>query len=180
MGDYVLESNPALGRLIERLGAEGKRPRPEESASSQYARRFQRRGRSKTPKRARENATTAGAQKRSEVASFVKPTSIVEDDLCVIHEDLQAADEIVLVDSDEEPAAFAEQRGDGESLFVGDEANEVLDIYGHADLDECGESAWGDAEAFDQMGTLLEEDEGGDWIFDAFKAWMLEVEEAIA
>ena len=30
------------------------------------------------------------------------------------------------------------------------------------------------------MGTLLEEDEGGDWIFDAFKAWMLEVEEAIA
>jgi hypothetical protein len=53
-----------------------------------------------------------------------------------------------------------------------------------------------DLEAFDEMGMLLEadqEDDGvsvqtvsgvddaaGDWIFDAFKAWMLEVDQAVA
>lgn len=201
MGDYVLESNPALGRLIERLGAQGKRPEPEESSSFHDSRRFQRRGRSKAPKRTRENPTTVDAQKRAEVARFVEPTSIVEelvveDDLWVIHEDPQGADEIVLIDFDEEPAVFAEELGDGESLVEGDEADEILDVYGHADLDECGESAYEDTGAFDQMDMLLEkdqdddgvsvrtvsavEDAAGDWIFDAFKAWMLEVDEAVA
>jgi hypothetical protein len=167
MGDYVLESNPALGRLIERLGAEGKRPGPEKSSSLHDSKRFQRRGRSKIPKRTRENLTTLDTQTRAEVASLVEPTSlveelVVEDDLEAIHEDPQAADEIVLIDFDEEPAVFADE----------------------------------DLEAFDEMGMLLEadqEDDGvsvqtvsgvddaaGDWIFDAFKAWMLEVDQAVA
>ena len=138
---------------------------------------------------------------RAEVARFVGPTSIVEelvveDDLWAIHEDPQAADEIVLVDFDEEPAVFAEELGDGENSIEGDEADEVLDVYGRADLDEFGEPAYEDADAFDEMDMLLEvdqdeegvslqtvsavEDAAGDWIFDAFKAWMLEVDEAVA
>jgi hypothetical protein len=202
MGDYVLESNPALGRLIERLGAQGKRPAPEESPSSRDSRRFQRRGRSKIPKRSRENPTTVGARKRAEATSLAEPTSIgeelvVEDDLWVIHEDPQSADEMVLVDFDEEPADFAEELGgDGESTMEGDEADEILDVYGCADLDEFGESAYENAGDLDEMGVLLEEDQddnpvsvqtisavedaAGDWIFDAFKAWMLEVAEAVA
>ena len=201
MGDYVVESNPALGRLIERLGAQGKRRGPEESASFHDSRRFQQRGRSKTPKRTRENPTTVRAPKRAEVARFVGPTSIVEelvveDDLRAIYEDPEAAEEIVLVDFDEEPAVFAEELGDGENFIKGDEADEVLDVYGRADLDEFGESAYEDADAFDEMDMLLEldqdeegvslqtvsavEDAAGDWIFDAFKAWMLEVDEAVA
>ncbi len=201
MGDYVLESNPALGRLIERLGAEGKRPGPEESSSFHDSRRFPRRGRSKIPKRTRENPTTVGAQKRAEVASFVEPTStveelVVEDDLWAIHEDPLAADEIVLVDFDEEPAVFAEELGDGEDLMEGDEADEILDVYGRTDLDDFGESAYEDGEAFEEMDMLPEqdpdddgvsvqtvsavEDAAGDWIFDAFKAWMLEVDESVA
>jgi hypothetical protein len=202
MGDYVLESNPALERLIERLGAQGKGPAPEESSRLQDSRRFQRRGRSKIPKRIRENPTTAGVQKRAEVASLVEPTSIVEDlvvedELWVIHEDPQAADEMVLVDFDEEPAVFAEEFGsDGEGITEGDEADEVLDVYGPADLDEFGESGYENAGALDETDVLLEEDQddnavsvetigavedvAGDWIFDAFKAWMLEVAEAVA
>jgi hypothetical protein len=201
MGDYVLESNPALGRLIERLGAEGKRPEPEESPRFLDSKRFHRRGRSRTPKRTRENPTTVGTQTRAEVASLVEPTSIVdglvvEDDLWAIHEDPQAADEIVLVDFDEEPAVFAEELGDAEYPVEGDEADEVLDVYGRAGLDEFGEPAYEDADAFDEMAILLEEDQdddgvsvrtvsavedaAGDWIFDAFKAWMLEVDAAVA
>jgi hypothetical protein len=202
MGDYVLESNPALERLIERLGAQGKRPAPEESSSWQDSRRFQRRGRSKIPKRIRENPATVGVQKRAEVASLAEPTSmveelLVEDDLWVIHEDPQAADEMVLVDFDEEPAVFAEElAGDDEGSMDGDEADEVLDVYGPADLDEFGDSAYEDAGALDETDVLLEEDQddnavsvqtigavedaAGDWIFDAFKAWMLEVAEAVA
>ena len=201
MGDYVLESNPALERLIERLGAE-KGPAPEESSRLQDSRRFQRRGRSKIPKRSRENPTTVGAQKRAKVASLAEPPSIVEelvveDDLWVIHEDPQAADEMVLVDFDEEPAVFAEELGDdGEIIMEGDEADEVLDVYGPTDLDEFGDSAYEDAGALDETDVLLEEDKddngasvqtigagedaAGDWIFDAFKAWMLEVAEAVA
>lgn len=195
MGDYVLESNPALERLIERLGAQGKRPGPEESSRFHGARRFQRRGRSKTPQRTVEIPRTGGARTRTEIASFVETTSIVEelvveDDAWVIHEDPQ------LVDFDEEPAVFAEERGDGESLLECDEADEVLDVYGRAYLDECGGSGCEDAAAFDQMDLLPEEDEkdGGvsgrtngavedaadDWIFDAFRAWILEVDEAVA
>jgi hypothetical protein len=202
MGDYVLESNPALGRLIERLGAEGKRPAPEESSSLQDSRRFQRRGRSKVPKRIRENPANVGPQKRAEVESLLEPSSmaeelVVEDDFWVIHEDPQAADEMVLVDFDEEPAVFAEElEGDGEGTMDGDEADEVLDVYGRADLDEFEGSAFEDAAALDEMDVLLEEnqddnrvsdqtssaveDAAGDWIFDAFKAWMLEVAEAVA
>jgi hypothetical protein len=202
MGDYVLESNPALERLIERLGAQGKRPAPEESSSWQDSRPFQRRGRSKIPKRIRENQATVGVQKRAAVASLVEPTSmveelVVEDDLWVIHEDPQAADEMVLVDFDEEPAVFAEELGDdGEIIMEGDEADEVLDVYGPTDLDEFGDSAYEDAGALDETDVLLEEDKddngasvqtigagedaAGDWIFDAFKAWMLEVAEAVA
>ncbi|HEY1445514.1 MAG TPA: hypothetical protein VGF51_11510 [Acidimicrobiales bacterium] len=201
MGDYVLESNPALGRLIERLGAEGKRPGPEKSSSLHDSKRFQRRGRSKIPKRTRENLTTLDTQTRAEVASLVEPTSlveelVVEDDLEAIHEDPQAADEIVLIDFDEEPAVFAEDPGDAECRLESDEADEILDVYGRTDLDDIGESADEDLEAFDEMGMLLEadqEDDGvsvqtvsgvddaaGDWIFDAFKAWMLEVDQAVA
>jgi hypothetical protein len=122
---------------------------------------------------------------------------VVEDDLWVIHEDPQAADEMVLVDFDEEPAVFAEElEGDGEGSMDGDEADEVLDVYGHADLDEFGDSAYEDAGALDKTDVLLEEDQddnavsvqtigavedaASDWIFDAFKAWMLEVAEAVA
>jgi hypothetical protein len=202
MGDYVLESNPALERLIERLGAKGKRPAPQESSSLQDSRRFQRRGRSKVPKRIRENPANVGPQKQAEVASLAEPTStaeelVVEDDLWVIHEDPQAADEMVLVDFDEEPAVFAEElEGDGESITEGEDADEVLDVYGPADLDEFEESAFEDAGALDETHVLLEEDQddnavsvqtigavedaAGDWIFDAFKAWMLEVAEAVA
>jgi hypothetical protein len=201
MGDYVLESNPALERLIERLGAE-KGPAPEESSRLQDSRRFQRRGRSKVPKRIRENPANVGPQKWAEVASLAGPTSmaeelVVEDDLWVIHEDPQAADEMVLVDFDEEPAVFAEElEGDGKGSMDGDEADEVLDVYGHADLDEFGDSAYEDAGALDKTDVLLEEDQddnavsvqtigavedaASDWIFDAFKAWMLEVAEAVA
>lgn len=197
MGDYVLENNPALERLIERLGAEG----PAESSGSDDSRRFQRRGRSKVPKRNRENPTAAGAQNHADVASFVEPTSsveelVVEDGLWATHEDPEADDEIVLVDFHEEPAEFADELGNGEFLVEGDEADELLDVYGRADLDEFGASAYEDAEAFDEMNMLLEEEHGndadsvqtvsavedaaGDWIFDAFKAWMVEADKAVA
>ena len=202
MGDYVLESNPALERLIERLGAPGKRPGFEEGSSSRDSRLFQRRGGSKISKRLREGQATVGVQKRPGVARFAEPASVaedlvVEDDLWAIHEDLQAVDEMVLIDFDEEPAVFAEEIGDdGEDFEEGEEADEVLDIFERADLDEFEESAYEDAEPLDEIDLPAEEDRdddgtsgetvstvenaAGDWIFDAFKAWMLEVEEAVA
>lgn len=199
MGDYVLDSNPALGRLIERLGAEGNDP-GQESASHHDSWRFQRRGRSKTPKRTRESPTTVGAQKRAELTCFAEPTSmmdelVAEDDLWAIHEDSQG-DEIILLDFDEEPAVFAEDLDDGEIIVEGDEADEILDVYGPADQDEFEEFAHESAATSDEMDILLDEDldddgvsvqavsavedAAGDWIFDAFKAWMLEVDTSVA
>ena len=200
MSDYVLENNPALERLIERLGAEGTGP-GEERSTLHASRRSQRRGRSKLPKRTSENPTTVGAQERAEFTRFAEPTSTAEelvphDDPWVIHEDSQAGDEIVLLDFDEEPAVFAEDLGDGEIIVETDEFDEVLDVYGYADPDEFGESAHDDDVTSDEMDVLLDEDPdddgvsvqtvsavedtAGDWIFDAFKAWMVEVDKAVA
>jgi hypothetical protein len=71
MGDYVLESNPALERLMARLRAQGEPPPAEESSSSNgYAQRSRRGRRSKVcaadhPEDFRGDPTTAGANDRS-------------------------------------------------------------------------------------------------------------------
>ena len=146
---------------------------------------------------------TVGGKKPAKGASVAEPTDlvdelVVEDDLWAMHEDPQAADEMVLVDFDEEPEVFAEEFvDDGDDTFACDEADEILDVYGRADLGEYGESAYENAEAFDEIGVILEEaqdvdiddemsvqsigavdNEEGDWIIDAFKAWMLKAAEA--
>jgi hypothetical protein len=158
MGDYVLESNPALERLIERQAAQGRPPAHEQSSRSHDSTRNRRRMRTKLSKRIREDPMTVGGKKPAEGASVAEPTDLVdelvaEDDLWAMHEDPQAADELVLVDFDEEPEVFAEEFvDDGDDTFACDEADEILDVYGRADLGEYGESAYENAEAFDEIG----------------------------
>jgi hypothetical protein len=113
-----------------------------------------------------------------------KPTRLadalaVEDDLWALRED-SGADEMVLVGFDEEPAIFAEEIGDVD-VVKADDADEILDVYGRADLDEYGEPADEDAESFDERSVQAisaVQNEESDWIIDAFKAWMLEAVEA--
>jgi hypothetical protein len=186
MGDYVLESNPALGRLIERLATQSRPPAREQRSSLFDSTRYRRRNRAKVSKRVREDpmivvekkpAKNPRAQKTADPADWLA----VEDDLWAIHED-SGADDMVLVDFDEEPAVFVEEIGDdGDDAFEGDEADEILDVYGWADLDECGEPVYEDADAFDERSVQAisaVENEEGDWIIDAFKAWMLKAVEA--
>jgi hypothetical protein len=181
MGDYVLESNPALDRLIERLGAQSRPPEREQSSSLFGSSRYRRRNRAKVSKRVREDPMIVVEKKPAKNPRVAKAADLtdalaVEDDLRAIHED-SGADEMVLVDFDEEPAIFAEEIGDDvDDASRGDEADEILDVYGRADLDEYGEPAYEEAEAFDErsvQATSAVENEEGDWIIDAFKAWML-------
>jgi hypothetical protein len=203
MGDYVLESNPALERLIERLAAPSRPPAHDQTSRLDDSTRNRRRRRSKASKRIREDPMTVGEKKPVESARVAEPEDlddelVTEDDLWAIHEDPQAADEMVLVGFDEEPEVFAEEFvDDGDDTFECDEADEILDVYGRLDTDEYGESAYEDAEVFGETGVVLEEDqdvdiddevsvqassaaenEEGDWIIDAFKAWMLKAAEA--
>jgi hypothetical protein len=183
MGDYVLESNPALGRLIERLGTQSETPARKQSSSSSDSTRYRRRRRAKASKRVREDPTIVVAKKPARNPRVTKPTRLadalaVEDDLWAIRED-SGADEMVLVGFDEEPAIFAEEIGDVD-VVKADDADEILDVYGRADLDEYGEPAE-DADSFDESSVQAisaVENEEGDWIIDAFKAWMLEAVEA--
>jgi hypothetical protein len=183
MGDYVLESNPALGRLIERLGTQSETPARKQSSSSSDSTRYRRRRRAKASKRVREDPMIVVAKKPAKNARVRKPTRLadalaVEDDLWAIRED-SGADEMVLVGFDEEPAIFAEEIGDVD-VVKADDADEILDVYGRADLDEYGEPAE-DAGSFDERSVQAisaVENEEGDWIIDAFKAWMLEAVEA--
>jgi hypothetical protein len=186
MGDYVLESNPALGRLIERLGTQSETPARKQSSSSSGSTRYRRRRRAKASKRVREDPTIVVAKKPAKSSRVTKPARLadalaVEDDLWALRED-SGADEMVLVGFDEEPAIFAEEIGDGgDDVFRADEADEILDVYGRADLDEYGEPADEDAESFDERSVQAisaVQNEEGDWIIDAFKAWMLEAVEA--
>jgi hypothetical protein len=183
MGDYVLESNPALGRLIERLATQGGPPAHEQSSLLSDSTRNRRRRHAKVSRRVRENPTIVVDKRPAKNPSVAEPAGFahavaVEHNLWANHEDSRA-DEIVLVDFDEEPAVFADE-DDGDDTFAGDEADEILDVYGE-DLDAWGEPAYGDAEAIDERSVQTVsavENEQGDWIIDAFKAWMLEAPEA--
>jgi hypothetical protein len=186
MGDYVLESNPALGRLIERLATQSRPPAREQSSSLFDSTRYRRRRRARVSKRVRENPMTVAEKTPAKNPSGAKPVDLadalaIDDDLWAIHED-SGADEMVLVDFDEEPAVFAEEIGDdGDDTFEGDEADEILDVYGREDLDEYGEPAYEDAEAFEKTSVQAisaVENEEDDWIIDAFRAWMLKAVEA--
>ena len=171
MGDYVLESNPALGRLIERLATESAPPAREKSSHLFDSTRYRRRNRAKASKRAREDPIVVVEKKRAKnprVARPADPTDAlaVEDHLWAIRED-SGADDMGLVDLDEGPAVFAEEIGGGGGDTFEDGADEILDVYGRTDPDEDGESA-----------CSAVENEEGDWIIDAFKAWMLKAVEA--
>jgi hypothetical protein len=183
MGDYVLESNPALGRLIERLATQGGPPAHEQSSRLFDSKRNRRRRHAKVSQRVRENSTIVVDKRPAKNPSVAEPADLahavaVEHNLWASHEDLRA-DEIVLVDFDEEPAVFPEE-DDGDDTFEGDEADEILDVYGE-DLDAWGEPAYEDAEALDERSlqtVSAVDNEQDDWIIDAFKAWMLAAAEA--
>lgn len=166
MGDYVLEGSPALERLIERFGAQG-RPLPSEesSRSAGYVPRSQRRKRSKAraPHRwemFRRSPTAADSRRPAETAD-------VEDDSWALHDDAQDADEMFLLDFDEEPELIEDSDGYDEQHNETDDADEIIDVYGLEELN-------GEEEAsLENEG----EGEGEPWILDAFKAWMLEAGE---
>jgi hypothetical protein len=150
MGDYVLESNPALERLIERLRAQGEPP-PHEESSKGNAKRWRLGGRSKAhaadqSEIFRGNPTAAGAEDPAEHATVAESAAIAEqepavvgDDLWAIQEDPQPGDEMVLVDFDEEPEVFDEDFGDcdedGDEAEA-DEEDEFLDLYEPEEPDE--------------------------------------------
>jgi hypothetical protein len=172
MGDYVLESNPALERLIDRLGARGEPPPHEESSSSNGNATRSRRGRrskvqaTDRPEIVRGDHTAAGAKDPAEHATVAEPAAIaeeeqavVEDDLWAICEDPQPTDEMVLVDFDEEPEVFDEDLGDyDEDEDEADEADEVLDLYEGEEPDDEDETAYEDDEVFDEVDVVLEEE----------------------
>lgn len=189
MGDYVLESNPALERLIERFGAHGEPPSSvERSGSSGSGKRSWRERRSNVhaaghPGVLEEAPMAAGAKERVERATAGSPAAVaeedpeaVEHDLWALEEDLESADEMLLVDFDEEPAVFDEDPDlddDG-----ADEADEILDLYEDEDLDD---EQYGDEDRgiVDRGAEILDDkrEERGDWIFRAFEAWMLDAGE---
>jgi hypothetical protein len=186
MGDYVLESNPALSRLIERHATQSGPAAREQSSRLFDATRYRRRRRADASKRVREDPMVVVEKKPAKKPRIEKPADLadalaVEDELWAILDD-SGADEMVLVGFDEEPAVFAEGVGDdGEDTFRGDEADEILNVYGRADLDEYGGPAHEDAESFDEGSVpaiRAVENEEGDWIIDAFKDWMLKTAEA--
>ena len=190
MGDYVLESNPALERLIERFGAHGEPPPSEEGSSSNGSGKRSWRGRRSNvhapelPGVFEDAPTAASAKDRTERATAgllaavaEEDPAVVEHDLWAIREDLQSADELLLVDFDEEPAVFDEDPDlddDG-----ADEADEILDLYEDEDLDD---EQYGDEDRgiVDRGAEILDDkrEERGDWIFRAFEAWMLDAGEA--
>ena len=193
MGDYVLESNPALERLIERDRAQDVPPPPEEGSSSRgHANRFWRGRRSTAhpvdhPEVLRGDPSAGGATSPAERTTVEEPpivaeeAAVVEDDLWAIHKDLQPPDEMVLVDFDEEPEVFDEDPGNYGEDEEADEADEVLDVYEDADWDdEDEEEDVNDevlSEVMDAGADVLEENRhvGSDWIFDAFEAWKVEI-----
>jgi hypothetical protein len=203
MGDYVLEGNPALERLFERLRAPDEPPPLEESSSSECgAKRSLRGRRSKVhaadhPEVLRGDLT-AGVQDPAERATVADPEAITEevpvvvDDLWVIHEDPPSSDEMILIDFDEEPEVFDEDLGEFDDDAAEDEDDEILDVYEGEESDDEGEAADED-EVFDEEDAVLAKDDegvvddevpvrvagafkgdGGDWILGAFEVWMHE------
>lgn len=187
MGDYVLDSNPALERLIERLGAQGKPPLPEERSSSNgYATLFRRRKRSKVhpvddPGIRGGSSSPAGLNDPVEGARVATPAATAQEvalheNLRAIHEDTQADDELVLVDFDEAAEVFAEdpggQRADESDAY---EADDLLEVYEREELDNSDETLYDDEMPVEVLGV---ENDRRDWILDAFKTWMLESAEA--
>ncbi len=176
MGDYVLESNPALERLIDRLGARGEPPPHGESSSSNGNATRSRRGRrskvhaADRPETLRGDQTAAGAKDPAEHATVAEPAAIaeeeqavVEDDLWAIYEDPQPTDELVLVDFDEEPEVFDEDLGDyDDDEDEADESDEVLDVYEGEEPDDEEETAYENDEVFDEVDVVLEEEEEED------------------
>jgi hypothetical protein len=186
MGDYVLESNPALERLIERLCAPGEPPLGEASSNSnEHARRFRRGRHSKVhaaghPELLRGDPTAGDATETAD-RHLGSPSTIAEEEPAVlgnfwaIHEDPQPTDEMVLVDFDEEPEVFDEDPGEYErDRDETDDADEILDVYEDEDEDEDEE--WNNETILDEGAEVLDEDrhEVGDWIFEAFEVWRLE------
>jgi hypothetical protein len=180
MGDYVLESNPALERLIERLRAPGEPPLAEASSNSnEHAKRSRRGRRSKVhaagqPEILR-GAPTAGDAKDSADQHPGSPSTITEEEPAVlenfwpIHEDPQPSDEMLLVDFDEEPEVFDEDPGDyDKDRDETDEADEILDVY--------EDEEWNEETIVDEGAEVLDADRHavGDWIFEAFEVWRLE------
>ena len=199
MGDYVLESNPALERLIERHRAQGVPPPPAESPRSRGHTKRSRRGkRSKAevadhPEVLLGDSGTSGTTGLAERTTDSSPRDITEEDARVVEgniwaidEDSQAADEMLLIDFDEEPEVFDEDLAGSDEDEDDDEADEVLDLYEEFELDDedqeedvndhvHAEFVVAGAEVADGNGLG-----GRDWIFDAFEAWKLEVVEAAA
>jgi hypothetical protein len=185
MSDYVLESNPALERLIERLHAPGEPSPPEESSvSKEHGKRFRRARRSKGEEADRQellgvDSPAAGAWDRADQgpnspAGIFQEEPAVDESVWTIHEDPEPPDEMLLVDFNEEPEVFDEipEEDDGDPDEA-DDLDEVLDIYEDEEwdfdtiLDE-------DAESLDEDGN-----EDGDWIFEAFEAWRLEYDDRL-
>jgi hypothetical protein len=174
MSDYVLESNPALERLFERLRAPGEPPPPEESSlPNRDAKRSPRGRRSKVHAEDRTgilrgDPAAAGAKDPADRATVVSAAAIaeeepvvVEDDLWANHADPQPTDELVLVDFDEEPEVFDEVPNRYDEDEEDADGDEILDLYEYEEPDDEGEG-----------GDGTDEDTGSDWIFNAFEVWM--------
>jgi hypothetical protein len=186
MGDYVLDSNPALERLIERLGAKDKPPPPEErSGSHGYSTLFRRRRRPTvhavdSPGIGGGNPSPAGVNDPADRAKVAKaPTAeeaAFDENLRAIREDFPADDELVLVDFDEDAELFAEDPEDQrEDENEADAADAFLEVYEREEPNPDENAAYDDGVRVDVVGV---ENDRGDWILDAFKNWMLESAEA--
>ena len=149
MVDYVLESNPALERLIERLGASGETeadtPSTEDSASSNG--HTQRSGRQRWRKAhpfdpvVPREASTADMPKTApgEIDTVTEHAGHLEDEQGVeqgggqdeptaILEHSQPTEDLVLVGFHEDPEIFDEDPQDEDE--IDDEDDEIIDIYG--------------------------------------------------
>ena len=158
MVDYVLESNPALERLIERLGASGETeadtPSTEEGARSNG--RAQRSGRQRWRKAhpfdpvVPREASTADMPKTApgEIATVTEHAGHLEDEQGVeqgggqdeptaILEHSQPTEDLVLVGFHEDPEIFDEDPQDEDE--IDDEDDEIIDIYGLEEPDDDDE-----------------------------------------
>jgi hypothetical protein len=165
MVDYVLESNPALERLIERLHVQEELSQLETVPSAE-TKRFRRRRRSKVhagecheqrpADPVPEEASAADHRIAADaVADAEEAHPVVTLTPRLVHPYLQPDEELVLVGFDEEPALFDEPtdvptHDDAEDL-------EFLDLFGDQDVDaEDGES--GEVIHFDHIETSGEPD----------------------
>lgn len=167
MGDYVLESNPALERLMERCRSQSEPPPPEQDPRPNGAAKRSRRGRrskvhpASHPVPPPADPTPGGEEDPAERVIAAERAVAAEDDRAPVGVDPGIIpDEMILVDFDEEPEIIDEDLWESdEDNDEADETDEILDVYEDEEWDGEKDAACEDEEAFAEEVDVLDEDE---------------------